>query len=248
MPVRDGRRASLPRKDAVSEPRNPPPVRGEFPLHVTMPWRLDGPDDPTLPLVVCLHGMGMDEDRFSLLLQGLTATPARLLVPRAPFPVEVRREGRIGASWYAYDGDQERFRAELNRTEKVVTGLVAAVESERGLRPRARYLLGFSQGGYCGAYVALRNQDLFRGMAISGARVKTEFLLEEMKEASRTGFSALLLHGTRDLSVSGERQATARQRMAEAGMDVALRTFDAGHSLGRAQVAAVREWIAAREA
>ncbi|NNE43482.1 MAG: alpha/beta fold hydrolase [Gemmatimonadetes bacterium] len=230
----------------MSESHNPPPVRGEFPLQVAMPWRLDGPDDPALPLVVCLHGMGMDEDQFSLLLQGLTKTPARLLVPRAPYPVEVRREGRIGASWYAYDGDQERFRRELDRTQGLVTDLVTTVEAEQRLKPRARFLLGFSQGGYCGAYLAMRNQDLFRGMIISGARVKTEFLLDEMKQAAGTGFSALLMHGDRDRSVSGERQETARQRMAEAGMDVELRTFDAGHSLGRAQVAVAREWVASR--
>jgi predicted esterase len=221
--------------------------RGEHEFAVRVPWRLDGPEgDPEAPLLLCLHGMGMDEDGFALLLQGLLELPVRLLVPRGPYPVEVRREGRIGASWYAYDGDQERFRGELARAEAIVLGLLSSAESAAGLRPRARWLLGFSQGGYLGAYVALRHPELFSGMIISGARVKTEFLEAEMPQAAAAGFAALLLHGQRDASVSPEAALRGRDALHAAGVDVELATVDAGHSLGRVQVARIREWLAGR--
>lgn len=223
------------------------PVRGEHAVSITMTWRLDGAaEDPEAPLVLCLHGMGMDEDSFALLLQGLHDRPWRFLTPRGPYPVEVRREGRIGASWYAYDGNQERFRAELHRTEAIVLGLLRDVEAREGLRPRARVLAGFSQGGYCGSWIAVRNPDLFSGLIVSGARVKTEILHDEIRAAAAAGFRALLLHGRRDNSVLPEAAERGRADLEAGGVATELRSFDAGHSLGREQVAAMAEWLEQR--
>jgi predicted esterase len=158
----------------------------------------------------------------------------------------MRREGRIGASWYAYDGDQDRFRAELLRTEAIVLGLLDGVESEQGLRPRARVLMGFSQGGYCGSWIALRHPDRFSGLIVSGARVKTEFLRDEIRAAAASGFRALLLHGRRDASVLPEAAERSRAELAAGGVETESRSFDAGHSLGREQVAAMADWLEAR--
>jgi predicted esterase len=222
-------------------------VRGRHAVSIDMAWRLDGAaEDPEAPLVLCLHGMGMDEDSFAPLLQRLHDRPWAFLTPRGPYPVEVRREGRIGASWYAYDGDQERFRAELLRTEAIVLDLLRAVEGAQGLRPRARALMGFSQGGYCGSWIALRNPDLFSGLIVSGARVKTEFLRDEIRAAAPGGFRALLLHGSRDASVLPEAAERSRAELEAGGVTAELRSFDAGHSLGRDQATAMGEWLERR--
>ena len=219
-------------------------LRGEYSVTLRSAWRLDGPAaDPAAPLVLALHGMGMDEDSYALLLQKLFVLPFRFLIPRGPVPLEVRREHRIGASWYVYDGDQERFRRELDRTEKLLLELLRRIEAEHGLRPRRRILLGFSQGGYCGGFVALRNLDLFDGLVVSGARVKTEILDAEMRAAAARGFRVLLCHGLRDASVLPEAAEASRDALAASGVAVELRTFDAGHALGRAQVAAIGDWL-----
>jgi phospholipase/carboxylesterase len=245
------------------DPSRPAPhvLRGIQTRPPRLHWRLDGAaTEPAAPLVLALHGWGMDEDFFSRLLQGLFPRPLRFLVPRAPFPAnphaaepeaaEAARgeQGVRGGSWYAYDGDQAAFRRELERVERELVGLVRDVEEEQRLAPKRRYLLGFSQGGYCGAWVALRNPDIFHGMAIVGARVKTEFLEEEMRRAAGSGFRALLCHGRDDESVKLEAAERGRAELAAAGVSTELRTFDAGHSFGRAQVAAVGEWLDEREA
>ncbi|MBZ0266780.1 dienelactone hydrolase family protein, partial [bacterium] len=214
-------------------------------------WRMDGAaTEPDAPLVLALHGWGMDEDFFSRLLQGLFPRPFRFLIPRAPFPArphaaepeaeEAARTGQRvrGGSWYEYDGNQAAFRRELERVEREFVALVRDVEREQGLAPKRRYLLGFSQGGYCGAWVALRNPDMFSGMAIVGARVKTEFLGAELRRAAERDFRVLLCHGTRDASVKPEAAERSHADLTAAGVRTELRTFDAGHSFGRAQVAA----------
>jgi phospholipase/carboxylesterase len=187
----------------------------------------------------------MDEDRFALLLQGLFDLPWRFLLPRAPWPFEVRRETRIGWSWYPYVGDQDSFIVELARTEAMLIDLLREVESQHDLRPRRRVVLGFSQGGYCGAVVALRHPDLFEGLVVSGARVKTEILERDMRAAAARRFRVLLLHGLRDVAVLPEAGESSRQALAAAGIDVEMQTTDTGHALGRLQVAAIRRWLVA---
>ncbi|MEZ5066085.1 MAG: hypothetical protein R3B81_15235 [bacterium] len=208
-------------------------------------WRLDGPaDDPSRPLLVALHGYGMDEDLFALLLQRLFDGPVRVLIPRGPAPGSLGLDAANGSSWYEYDGDQDRFRTELARLEEEIPRLVADVEAEAELTPDSRYLLGFSQGGYGGSWVALRRSDLFRGMIVSGARVKTEWLGDEMRTAAGRGFRALLCHGRRDASVKPDAAERSRADLVAAGVETEHHVFDAGHSLGRAQIAVMREWLA----
>ena len=218
-------------------------IKGEHEGDGPIAWRLDAPTaDPTLPLVVGLHGWGMSEDIFARLLRGLMGQPVRLLLPRAPLPLV----DHGGASWYDYDGDQKRFISELHRCEKTVLDLMQTIEREQGLRPSRRWLLGFSQGGYCGSWIGLRNAGLFHGMAIVGARVKTELLEEEMAHAAARDFEVLLCHGKQDDSVPPEAAERSRAGLETAGVHVELRWFDSWHSLGRGQVRAIAEWLAAR--
>jgi len=222
------------------------PIRGEFPHEIHLAWRLDGAATAAdAPLVLCLHGMGMEEDFFALLLQKLFPLPFRFLIPRAPYPMPTMGEGRIGASWYAYDGDQKRFRRELERAEAMVMRVVDDVERVQGLTPRARVVLGFSQGGYLGAWTSLRHPERFHGMVVSGARVKTEWLEPDMTRAAHLGFTALLCHGVRDQAVKPDAVFRSRDALLAAGVEVELRMFEAGHSIGRDQVAAIGAWLTA---
>jgi len=227
--------------DRTAAPRT---LRGVVPSDPPVHWRVDAPTlDPGLPLVVALHGWGMDEDFFVLLLQRLLGRPFRLLVPRAPFFVKELAGGRIASSWYDYDGDPGRFRRELDHTEGLLLEVVEHVERELRLAPGGRYLLGFSQGGYCGSWAAVRHPERFDGMVVIGARVKTEWLDREMAAAADAGFRALLCHGTRDGSVPPSAAERSRDGLAAAGVDVELQWFDAGHTLGRKQTEAIGDWI-----
>jgi predicted esterase len=221
-------------------------TRGTFEVSFELPWRVDGAGATSeAPLVLALHGQGMHEDSFAALLRGLFDLPYRFLLPRAPWPFEVRRENRIGASWYPYDGDAQRFLEELGRTEAILLGLLRDVEAQHGWRPARRIVLGFSQGGYCGGVLAFRNLDLFHGLVVSGARVKTEVLESAMRAAAGTGFRVLLVHGRRDVAVLPEAAERSRDALRTAGVAVDLHMFDTGHVLGKLQVETIRSWLVA---
>jgi phospholipase/carboxylesterase len=207
-----------------------------------MPYRVDGAaQEAAAPLLLCLHGQGQNEDFFAGLLRGLHELPWNIVSLRAPFALDGRD---TGFSWYDYDGNQERFRAELRRTDALLRACLDAIENELGLHPQQRFLLGFSQGGYCGSYVALTNPAVFGGMVISGARVKMEILEGAVRTAAAQGFQALLCHGRRDAAVKLDAAESSLAGLRAGGVQATLQLFDSGHAIGRDQVVAIRRWLA----
>ncbi len=218
-------------------------VRGD----VTLAYRLDAlePSAPKAPLIICLHGWGMDEDWFARLLGGLGDLPANLLYLRAPSPVD-KKDGKVGWSWYVYNGDAEHFVAELEQLEERLLHVVRDVEMTQNLSPTSRVLIGFSQGAYGGSFAAVRNPGVFSGLVVSGARVKDEALRDFLPQAAEQGLRVLGCHGRKDEHVDLERSKASLQSLEKAGIEVTWLEFDAGHSMGRQQVAAVADWIGQR--
>jgi predicted esterase len=80
-------------------------------------------------------------------------------------------------------------------------------------------------------------------MIICGARVKWEFLQDEMKVAGALGFRALLCHGTRDPAVSIDAAERSFQELSQSGVDARLIKTETGHSFGRTQTSEIRTWL-----
>jgi phospholipase/carboxylesterase len=184
----------------------------------------------------------MNEDWFALLLGRLFGLPCRFVIPRAPLPLPARG-GKPAASWYDYDGDQPRFLRELARVEAHVLDQLAQIETAMRWTPRERLILGFSQGGYAGAFIALRHPERFGGLIVSGARVKTEALAGHLDEAARSGIQVLLCHGRRDRLVSPEAAERSHLELAARGVRVTSQTFEGGHTLDRRQITCIAAWI-----
>jgi len=220
-----------------------------------MEFRLEsGTSDAAAPLILCLHGQGMNEDAFASVIRRLFSLPAHFLIPRATIPVG--EDG--GASWYHYDADQEHFARELDRVERELLQVLSGVERAHRLTPAARILFGFSQGGYAAGWIALRRPDVFRGLIVSGARVKTEVLDRPRSKsvggepsgatrprASTDGLGILLCHGRRDRLVLPEAAERSHRELAERGYSVTSQTFGGGHRVHREQIGAIATWLRA---
>lgn len=219
-----------------------------------MRFRIEsGTDQSSAPLVLCLHGQGMNEEWFALLLQKLFVLPAHFVIPRAAIAMTAEGTGKPGASWYDYDGDQDRFLRELARVEAELLRFLSDVERDHQLEPRHRVLFGFSQGGYAAGYIALRHPDIFDGLIVSGARVKTESLwgsdvpssaqLASARTADGGPMKVLLCHGRRDRMVLPEAAERSHRELETRGLAVTTETFGAGHVINREQIAAIATWL-----
>ena len=196
------------------------------------------------PLLTALHGQGMSAASFARVLRHLPSTGHAKLFPEGPYVFERREPAgiRAGHGWYIYLGDSDGFRRELEQTEAHLLRVLDAVEASHGTTDRARsVLLGFSQGGYLAGYVALRNPDRFGGLVISAARLKHEFLTEELARGALP--AVLLLHSPDDAATPFERAEESREILAEAGTDVELFSHEGGHRLPPAALARVAAWL-----
>ncbi|MBL8898314.1 MAG: dienelactone hydrolase family protein [Planctomycetes bacterium] len=181
------------------------------------------------PLLLALHGFGEDAARFAARLAPLAGGPYALLVPDAPFPVELREEegARIGRAWYQYDGDAATFERALRWGAQHLLDLLAEASRAFPLDPRRVALLGYSQGGYLGAVTALRDRERYRGLVAIATRVKSEILTEELRSAR--GYPVLALHGERDRATPLEPQLRSLEVLRDAGLAVEVEVHPGGH-------------------
>jgi predicted esterase len=182
--------------------------------------------EPGAPLVLALHGWGMNERSFERWLgPGMDRGTASWWIPRGVLPLEVKSR-KIGYAWYVFDGEQDALRASMDEACAYVWSL--AEVARRALRPPAVVLLGFSQGAYLGSYAALQRPDLFDGFVCCCGRPKAEFVRD--LDAAR-GVRVLVQTGARDESVAPELVETGVAPLRAAGLDVDARSYDAAHRL-----------------
>jgi predicted esterase len=223
------------------------PLEGTTPIAWRAAFRLRIPAFPAPaaghPVLLGLHGYGDDAARLDDRLSALDGAPYARLYLDAPFPVSVEAgdEKRIGRSWYAYDGDQERFLDALAFAEGYLRDALGSAAQAAPIDPTRVVLLGYSQGGYLAGVAALRDRARYRGLVCVAGRVKTEALAAELPRAR--GYPALLVHGARDAHTALDRQREAADVLLRHGVAVELATHDGGHGLPGAIVPRIDAFV-----
>ena len=168
----------------------------------------------------------MSERSFTRWLRpGIDAQDVSWWVPRGILPAQVKSR-KIGYGWYVFDGDQDALRASMDEARAYIVQLIEV--AQRQLRPSRIALVGFSQGGYLGSYVALSRPDLFSHVVCCCGRPKAEFI-DDL--AAARGVAVLVQTGARDESVPPDLIAKGVEPMRTAGLQVEVRSYDAGHKL-----------------
>jgi phospholipase/carboxylesterase len=158
--------------------------------------------------------------------------------------VLLEREGSppaVGQAWYAYDGDQERFRESLARLEPYLEGVLGEVSRHAGVDTARLVVIGYSMGAYVGGYFALRRSPLPVGLALLAGRLKHEFLAPELERAH--GLPVLFASGKRDRTLPRERLEEGRRALIAHGARVASIEHEGGHGLSGELVAELRYWV-----
>ena len=192
--------------------------------------------------LVLLHGRGADE--HDLLPVGDALDPRKRLVvatPRAPHTLP----GMPGWHWYGpvtrvgYPNPETFF-----ATYELLTAWLVAFARHTGIPIDRTIVGGFSQGTVMSYAVGLgKGRPQPAGiLAMSGFMPRVEEF--ELDLADRTGFPVGIEHGTNDPVIVVDWGREARDRLAEAGAEVAYQEHPGAHHIDPRQVPAMQEWVA----
>jgi len=206
-------------------------------------WLWSQGDHPPRCCIIALHGLGQDGSRILNKLQPLVEQGATIVAPDGPHRHEVRRPDSIrkGHAWYLFTGDQELFKSSMLEAEADLLHIVDTVQEESGILPNRTILLGFSQGGYLAGFVASRHPDRFAGCVIASARLKHEFIVEELSRGELPEF--LFLHDKKDPLTAADPVRNSLQQVEDAGGSAKLQWHDDGHRLGSGSIDHLQRWL-----
>lgn len=195
------------------------------------------------PLIVALHGMGQSPDVMMEKLGDLTGGQYAWLLPRGPWPYEMRRrEGtRIGYAWYTFDGDQSALRAQMDSAGAYLADLHDEVRAEHGTGKSV--LIGFSQGGYVAGYIGPQQPGRYSAAACISGRVKHEFLAGAASEALAMPLASF--HGGSDERVRASAARDSIEQLKNQGFTHAdyFEDVDAEHEISSNMRDALGRWL-----
>jgi len=210
---------------------------------IDAPWYWIPPKGELRSLLLGLHGMAQEGERFGEKLSPLLDQGIGLILPSGPYPMEVRgRHGvRQGYAWYIFTGDQPGFMESMQRSEEDLLNLLLGIRQDAALSDLPLDLLGFSQGGYLAGFMALRHANLFRSCTIASARLKHEFVESEL--ASSPQLQMLFLHDRKDPLTKAEPVEESQKILQRAGVNAVIQWHDEGHALGTQSVGLLAQWL-----
>lgn len=202
-----------------------------------------GAGDAARSCLIALHGLGQNGSSILHKLNPLHDRGIHLVAPDGPHRHEVRGPDGIreGHAWYIYTGDQQHFLASLLESEQDLLGIVKTVQQESGVKPEETVLLGFSQGGYLAGFVACRHPELFGGCVISSARLKHEFLSDEIARGDLPRM--LFLHDKADPLTGPDPVLQSVDHLEKASAQVELCWHQDGHRLGDGAISSLQDWL-----
>jgi phospholipase/carboxylesterase len=199
--------------------------------------------DPDAPALVLLHGRGSDErDLFPL---GRMLHPdATIVSVRAPFPAAPWGYGP-GYAWYRYIGGTTPEPESFEWGQQSLTAFLETLPERLGGLTGGIVLGGFSQGG-----TTALGQLLRRPGSVRGVMVCSGFLADHPSvaaTAATVGETPIFWgHGTADQAIPHRFGAEGQDALRAAGARLTAHSYEGmGHTIGSAEVADLKAWLAA---
>ncbi len=190
---------------------------------------------PDTPLVIALHGRGDKTDNFSSVAETL-GLRVRSIVARGPVPW-----GRFNARQWWNMSAQDKAAALAQAVDRLDALLVQLkVTYPKAGKP---VVYGFSQGGMLALQALARRPGRFKAVAaLSASLPSTEGNAKPTKE--QAAVPVMLTVGTRDRVIPAQRTAAAAAALMTLGYAPKTVSFKGGHTIGRAAMDALREFVA----
>ena len=208
-----------------------------FQCRVHLPANYD--PNKAYPLIVGLHGLGSNTERFITLWKKFGNPDFIYATPQAPYAFAGGSE--IGYSWMTRGPEADKIEDKSTQMsedyiEKVVVNL------HKKFKVGDTYLMGFSQGAGFTYQAGIKHYELFKGIICFGGWLNTEWIGEDAIIKAK-GLRVFIAHGTNDRVVNFEAGTKARDYLKSNGYNVTFYQFDGGHEVPADALKAVEKWM-----
>ncbi|MFL5695882.1 MAG: dienelactone hydrolase family protein [Ktedonobacteraceae bacterium] len=117
------------------------------------------------------------------------------------------------------------IRGNVEKAAKEIIGALDTVKAMPNVEPKKLGLMGFCVGGFLAYYVASRYPDLGAVVPFYGAGYDPT-----PEEVAKVNAPVLAIYGSRDPSVPLEQVRKIERMYKEAGKEITVKVFDAGHA------------------
>ena len=160
-------------------------------------------------LILLLHGFELTGPGMLARFEKALQKNAILLAPNGPFPVR-HVDGdhmSLGFSWYFFEPGHEEFYTPRDLSIRYLKRLISSL----GLSYLPKRIIGYSQGGYLGPFVA---QELTKVQQLVG--ISCRFLGDEIRRIPKFRMDAI--HGSKDAIVDAKLSVEAFSKLKTRGM------------------------------
>lgn len=197
-------------------------------------------------LVVWLHGLGANCNDFVPLIAELKLNKAvKFIFPNAPLRPITINNGYTMRGWYDIrsltdlrdDIDTEAILVSVKQIEEIITNQI----QQHGFSTDQIVIAGFSQGGVISYVTAILSQYKFAGiMALSCYLPHLQYNLSNSINLQTPIFAA---HGVQDNVVPLIAGTNARQKLVDAGFNLAWHEYTMPHSVCAEEVVDINNWL-----
>ena len=117
------------------------------------------------------------------------------------------------------------IRGNVEKAAKEIMGALETVKAMPNVEPKQLGLMGFCVGGFLAYYVASRYPDLGAVVPFYGAGYNPT-----PEEVAKVNAPVLAFYGSRDQSVPPQQREKIERMYKEAGKDITVKVYDAGHA------------------
>lgn len=167
---------------------------------------------------------------------------ALVLCPQGPVAVPIGG-GMMGYGWFPLVPGQPPDPEAFHQTAELLRQFVDQAMERYPIDPQRLVVAGFSQGGFMGFELALREPSRFAGMAGLSSWFPPPLADDLPKLPEHEGFPVLVIHGTQDTMLDVERARESRELLRPFGVNITYREFDMGHEIRSEALKVILRWL-----
>jgi len=217
-------------------------VSGKTSFKVEVPYKLieTGPKGEK-PLIVYLHGKGQNIPIFEKLMRPMLDFNAYHLFIQGPYP-DAQATGdqeKWRHMWYLYNGRQGSFIKSMEYTAEFIQEIVDHVI--QFIKVSRLCVIGYSMGGYQGAYFGTSRWKHTNEIIVMAARIKTELLTGKWDKLTHQHI--LAIHGMQDDVVLPGPQKDEIEKLRQKKIKATFTGINEGHKLTSKYLKEADKWL-----